>query len=156
MRNPTKYAKLLDQISTARKFVQDQLDSYPKALPRLDPLLGELSDTVDLNPYGGSFWFTVHNREDLQVLLQLAPKWTKEIEEKGIRYTAVVDGVTYWVAAQDAGLPDTCRLVEKEIELPAVAAKTVKRWVVECDPPPAESAAAVNPEAQKSETATGL
>lgn len=98
----------------------------------------KISDTVDFNPYGGTFWFTVSNRDDVQELLRLAPQWKKNIHETGIDYDATVGGVAYKIRTTDGALPPTCRLVEKDVEIPAqpaMPARMVKRLVVECEQP---------------------
>lgn len=95
----------------------------------------ELSPDVQCNPYGGTFWFTVSKREDVQVLMKLAPRWAKNVWEGGIDYNANVDGVEFKIRTTDGALPPTCRLVEQDVEIPAKPAepaRTEKRMVVEC------------------------
>jgi hypothetical protein len=106
-----------------------------KGAAALAKVAGELSPDVDFNPYGATFWFTVSKREDVQVLMKLAPGWTKNVWDGGIDYNATVDDVQFKIRTQDGALPPTCRLVEQDVEIPAKPAepaKIVKRMVVEC------------------------
>jgi hypothetical protein len=109
-----------------------------KGAAQLAKIAGSLSDSVQLNSYGGTFWFTVSKREDVQTLMQLAPRWTKSARDDGIDYSAEVDGVAFRIQTTEGALPPTCRLVEQDVEIPAKPAepaKMVKRLVVECAQP---------------------
>ncbi len=95
----------------------------------------KLSPDVDFNAYGGSFWFTVKNRDDVQTLMTLAPIWKKNAYEGGIDYNATIDGVEFKIRTVDGALPPTCRLVEQDVVVPARPAepeRIEKRMVVEC------------------------
>jgi len=98
--------------------------------------LGErLSESVNFSPCV-YISITVNTREDLAVLMTLAPKWTKTPGVNGITYSATVDGEDIQIQAQQAALPGTCKLVEEEYEIPAVEAKPAtvgKRMVLKCD-----------------------
>ena len=61
----------------------------------------ELSDSVYINGYGNSVWFTVTNREDLQKLMTLAPQWSKSNAVSSIDYTATIDDINLKIAAQE-------------------------------------------------------
>lgn len=126
---------IFSHIDSAKTYLERNMEQLKTGASRLAKIAGGLSNEVDLNPYGGTFWFTVKKREDLQVLLQLAPKWSKEAWTDGIDYNAEEGGVSYKIRTTDGALPPTCRLVEKEIEVPeqpAVPAHKEKRMVVEC------------------------
>ena len=95
-----------------------------------------LSDTAFINAYGSSVWFTINNRDDLQSLLELAPRWTKEGNGASLTYKAKVhDRVDVLIQAHEGALPSTCRLVEVTEEVPA---RKVTRMVVQCDQPAAD------------------
>lgn len=128
------------KINTAAEYAKINVERVAKGGERVARILAQLSDSCDLNPYGGTFWFTVSNREDVQVLMQIAPRWAKSTHDAGIDYDAEVDGVSYKIRTVDAALPPTCKLVEREVEIPAVPAQIVKRLVVECAKPEAETA----------------
>jgi hypothetical protein len=128
----TNAERLLKDLTAGRNYIKRQFDVYDKAIPRIQPLLAELSEECSINSYGGTMWFTTHQRSDIQVLLQLAPRWEKKTEGDEIRYIANVDGVPYWVTARDSALPDTCKLVEREVEIPAQPARISKVMMVEC------------------------
>lgn len=104
-------------------------------------LLSQLGEDVTLNSSGSSLWFTVHTREDLSLLLTLAPQWTKEtglMDSASIDYTASLkDGDFYGIRihAFEGALPPTCKLVEVEVEEPARPARLVKKMVVQCPKP---------------------
>jgi len=124
-------------LKNAARYAKLHTEAIAKGGARLARIAAQLSDSVDFNPYGGTFWFTVSNREDVQVLMQLAPIWSKKTWEGGIDYDAEVDGVSYKIRAADGALPPTCKLVEKEVEIPAqpaTPARMEKRMVIECAP----------------------
>lgn len=101
-----------------------------------------LSDSVGLSIYTNSFYIAVDNRDDLQVLLELAPKWEKSHGSASINYTADVEDAYFNISATDGALPDTCKLVEKDVIIPAQPERIEKRMVVECvqpSEPPADS-----------------
>jgi hypothetical protein len=95
----------------------------------------DLSDTVYLNAYGGSIWFDVYNREDLQKIMVISPLWNKSAEGDAINYTSTVQGVNFRIKAHDAALPDTCKIIEEEIIVPAVPEHTCKVTRVQCNQP---------------------
>lgn len=95
----------------------------------------ELSDSVYINSYGSSVWFTVTNREDLQKLMTLAPQWAKSNATNSIDYTASVDGIDVKIAAQEDALPPTCQLVEETVTIPAQPERQEVRKVVKCRQP---------------------
>ncbi len=119
-------------LKRAADYAKAHTDAIAKGGARLARIAGQLSESVDFNPYGGTFWFTVSNRADVQVLMQLAPGWDKKTWDGGIDYDAEVDGVCYKIRAADGALPPTCKLVEKEVEIPAQPARIEKRMVIEC------------------------
>ena len=106
----------------------------------LDKLGDKLSDEVNFSPTVYII-IGVNNRDDLQALMTLAPLWRKEPLESGLRYVAFVDGEEIKLDVTGAGLPETCKMVEEEYEIPAQPAKearTATRMVVKC-PKPAEA-----------------
>lgn len=110
-------------------------DIYTKGATALATVAAELSPGVEVNAYGGSFWLTVSKREDVQVLMKLAPMWKKSPSGTGIDYDAEVNGVDFKIRTTDGALPPTCKLVERDVEIPAEPAKPArieKRMVVEC------------------------
>lgn len=103
-----------------------------KIINRLGPIL---TDRVNFSPCV-YISITVHTREDLAVLMTLAPTWSKTPNAAGIIYCATVEGEEVQIHAQDEALPGTCKLVEEEYEVPAVEAKpahTATRMVLKCD-----------------------
>lgn len=127
-------------IQHAAEYAKINTERVSKGGDRVARIVSQLSPSCDLNPYGGTFWFTVSNREDVQVLMQIAPRWSKSTHDSGIDYDARVDGVYYKIRTVDAALPPTCKLVEREVEIPAEPAKIVKRMVVECVTPESANA----------------
>jgi len=117
----TSDATALARIHTGRQLVKHLFD--------------KLSDTVELNAYSGIFWFSVYNREDLQLLMTLSPQWLKTKGEAVITYGATVEGVCFELRAHDAALPSTCKLVEESYVVPAVAEHIATRMVVKCTEP---------------------
>lgn len=101
----------------------------------LSPLVPHLSESARVSPGGAICWVYVDNREDLMVLMRLAPVWTKEASEGSgtIDYHAMVGDRPFRLIASDAALPGTCRVEERDVEVAAVPAHTVKRLVVVCE-----------------------
>lgn len=99
-----------------------------------------LSESVNFSP-ACMFWVYVKTREDLQVLMELAPKWSKRNGVAFIEYTAEAEGIEVALKASGAALPGTCKLVEEEYEVPAVPAQPeipatkAVRMVLKCDQP---------------------
>lgn len=106
-----------------------------KGIMLLQRITEPLSDTYELNGYGGVFWVTVKNRDDLRVFMSLAPQWSKENDTTGINYKAIIDGVQFRIRAEDDALPGTCKLVEEEVVIPAQPERIEKRKVVRCNQP---------------------
>ncbi|MDE2020642.1 MAG: hypothetical protein KGJ13_09930 [Patescibacteria group bacterium] len=123
-------------IEQADRYTKSILGEIQKGSAHIAKVNPRLSDSCKLNAFGGSFWFTVDNREDVQKLLALAPRWEKKASDAGIDYRAVVDGVTYSVKTTSGALPPTCKLVEKEFEVPEqiIPAHVEKKLVLECEP----------------------
>lgn len=101
----------------------------------LEKIDENLSESVYMNGYGGMIWFDVYNREDLQKLMVIAPLWNKSTNTDVIEYKATVNGIEFKISAHDAALPDTCKLVEEEVIVPAVAEYTRKITRVQCNQP---------------------
>lgn len=105
--------------------------------------MGErLADSTGFSP---SYFIqvTTTNREDLQLLMTLAPRWSKSPSEDGITYEAEVEGERFQIVAKKAALPATCKMVEEEYELPAVEAQPARkatRMVLKCDHAPVTAA----------------
>lgn len=128
-------ARVKAALTCALECAEYSRNACTKGAAALAKVASELSPDVDFNPYGSTFWFTVSKREDVQVLMKLAPRWSKNVWEGGIDYNATVDGVEFKIRTQDGALPPTCRLVEQDVEIPAKPAepaKIVKRMVIEC------------------------
>ena len=128
-------------ISLKNDFARERAN-YAFAESILDRFGEGLSDDVSFSPYY-YLRIDVTKRGDLALLMTLAPIWAKSPDERGISYTATIDGLELHVRATDAALPGTCKLVEEEFEIPAVEAKpasTGKRMVLKCDNKPMEVA----------------
>ncbi len=127
-----------DSIESLKYGWQRERRNYALCLDILDRLGHKLSDSVQFSP---SYYIliTCFSREDLATLMTLAPRWAKSPSDKSIEYTAEVDGLDIHLAAVDAALPGTCKLVEEEYEVaeepakPAVPAHRAKRMVLKCD-----------------------
>jgi len=136
------------------KEVSDSLNSYLEScavsqvktaqrttlgLHLLSQLEGTIDDRVYINGYGGSFHIDLYTREDLQLFMTLAPLWTKTTSGDLISYEATIYGVEFHLRAHEAALPDTCKLVEEEVDIPAQPARKEKRMVVKCNKPSEET-----------------
>lgn len=122
-------------LDSAEAYSTASVAALKKGRAMLMAIPTTLPNDLEINAYGGAFWITVKRREDIQTLMQLAPRWSKSPRDDGIDYDATVDGVTFKLRAMDAALPPTCRVVEREVEVPAEPAKParmVKRMMVEC------------------------
>lgn len=101
-------------------------------------MLGEqLNESVNISPM---YFFEVHvyTREDLSLLMTLAPTWNKSYDKRCISYTAHVGGIPVTLRAYQAALPPTC--VEEEVEIvvdaqPAKEAYTYTEKRIKCDLP---------------------
>jgi hypothetical protein len=69
--------------------------------------------SINFSQYGNSI--SVHSREDLSALMELAPKWTKNKAGKAIGYAAEIGGKTFTIFAYDSALPKTCRTIVKTV-----------------------------------------
>jgi len=116
-----------NQIKTASNLAIAQL--------LLDKVDEELSDSFYMNAYSGTIWFDVYNREDLQKLMVITQVWNKSVNFDVIEYKATVNGVEFKISAHDAALPDTCKVIEEEIIVPAVPEHTRKVTRVQCNQP---------------------
>lgn len=128
-------------ISLKNDFARERAN-YTFAESILDRFGEGLSDDVSFSPYY-YLRIDVTKREDLALLMTVAPIWAKSPDDSGIDYTAMVDGRELHIKAMSAALPGTCKLVEEEYEIPAVEAKpasTGKRMVLKCDNKPMEVA----------------
>jgi hypothetical protein len=123
----------------AQGYAKGHLENLLKGEAMVAKVAAQLSESAELNAFGGSFWFTVKNREDVKVLMQIAPLWNKSTHETGIDYDTSMEGVDFRIRTVDAALPPTCKLVEREVTIPASEARTVKRMFVECDKPSTEA-----------------
>lgn len=124
---------ILDSIKSARITTADILLKLNYIEAAFVPLVSQFSESVDINPFGGSVWINLSTREDLIVALKLAPQWTKASGGSALEYNAIVDEVEYKIRAVDEALPPTCRVVEEEYEEPARAAYKSTRKVVKCN-----------------------
>ena len=126
------------------KYLKDEFDKnsrhYAFARILIERFGDRLSESVNISP-ACMFWVYVKTREDLQVLMELAPKWSKHNDATTIEYTAEVDGIEVTLKATGAALPGTCKLVEEEYDVPAVPAQPeipatkAVRMVLKCDQP---------------------
>ena len=129
--------------TTIKKAFNDRINNVTKekkdlirCLALVVPLVAGLSENVYVNPIGVSeFWFYVNNRSDLMVLMTLSDQWNKETQVATIDYTSFIDGLYVRIRAEDGALPDTCRLVKKQVTIPAVPEHVEERLVVECNTP---------------------
>lgn len=121
-----------DKLNSALRNFSAGMDEIKKGANVMARIIEGMPDTIDFNLYGGTFWFTCSKREDVQHLLQLAPRWEKSASETGIDYDAVVDGVSFKIRTIDGALPPTCKLVKKVVTIPATEERQVERMVVEC------------------------
>lgn len=130
---PAKYDKANVYIRQFLEMVKGHKTCAEMGMKNLDKvahLLPKLSATATINPCGGSCWFTVDNREDVQLLLQLAPRWEKKPCENGIDY---IDRVSdFRIRTIEGALPPTCKLVEEEVTIPAMPEQKVKKMVLKC------------------------
>ncbi len=99
-----------------------------------------LSDQTIVNAYGRYIFFHVYNRDDLQKLLALHPQWSKETVDDRITYSADTITGPVTIHAMENALPDTCKLVEETIVIPAKSEQIIKRLVVKCKQPEASVA----------------
>lgn len=102
----------------------------------------ELDDTTEVNSWGGATYFYVTNRDDLMKLMTLAPRWEKTTATSRILYRAIIPyGGPVHIYVSEGALPDTCKLVEEEVVIPATPERVEKRMVVKCNQPPETPAA---------------
>lgn len=95
----------------------------------------DLSSASWLTLYGDGIHVTTNDRDDVAKILSIAPPgtfWCKAPELDSIRYEVTVDGVKITLNARDGALPPTCRIVERDVVLPACPERVVKQRVVEC------------------------
>lgn len=120
------------------KMYEDEIAAYNLAKHIINTLGDKLTDSCRLSP-SGVFWIHINNREDLATVMTLAPLWTKSPGSTGIDYSAVVLGVGVTIKAEAAALPNTCKMVEEEYEVPAQPAvpekpaTKAKRMVLKCE-----------------------
>lgn len=93
----------------------------------------ELSDNAIVDLGGQLPYFYVHNRQDLQTLMKVAPKWDKTPSGKSILYQAIVDNYTVCIFACDEALPPTCKVVKEERVIPAQPERTEIIERILCD-----------------------
>lgn len=124
--------RLAASVLEGAKNFENAADNMRKVLQEVNHVLPLLSDTAEINAYGGAVWFTVKNREDVKTLMQLSPKWTKSSDERGINYESVNDFGHFRIQTRESALPPTCQLVEEDVVIPAQPEKTVKKTVVRC------------------------
>lgn len=131
----THPAPAFDKFAYYRCNWRREQQRYGLCVEIINRLGDRLSDSVRFSPCV-YISITVDNREDLSVLMTLAPKWSKTPGDNGITYSATVDGEEVQIQARAAALPGTCKLVEEEYEVPAVEAKPAHkavRMVLKCD-----------------------
>lgn len=133
---PNRFSADLDG---AKKYAKAQLEKLIKGQALVSRIAADLSETCGLNAYGGTYWFNVKDRRDVEVIMQLAPKWGKQTHDAGIDYDATIDGVEVKIRTFEGALPPTCKVVEEEVTIPATEARTVKRMVVKCAQPATET-----------------
>jgi hypothetical protein len=124
--------KLAKSVLESVANFESAAEAMKKNLSEVAHLLPLLSDTASINAFGGTVWFTVTTREDVQTLMQLSERWNKGADENGINYESAGDYGHFRIQTRDAALPPTCKLVEREVVMPAQPEKTVKKMVVEC------------------------
>lgn len=124
-----------DTISALTSFYAAEINRYTLAAHLLGTMGERLTDSASFAP---SYYFqvTVDNREDLALLMTLAPRWDKHAADNGVSYNAEVNGERFEIVAKSAAIPPTCRMVEEEFEIPAEEAKPSrvgKRMVLKCE-----------------------
>jgi len=126
---------LRDQIA----YLEAEISRYKMAYEIFDRYIESLSDSVSFAPTL-TLWIHVYNRKDLEILMQLAPRWEKTYTDRYINYSALVGGERVSLIAKDNALPDTCKLVEQEVIIEETPIKIValqprrieKRLVLKC------------------------
>jgi hypothetical protein len=115
--------------------IQKRAASKKAVSDRLVAIVDRLSPACDCNAYGDSIWIYCKNREDLELLMTLAPVWKKDYEDVELNYCADVDGIEVILKATDSALPATCHMEEKEVLIPShfVPERVEKRRVIVCN-----------------------
>ena len=100
------------------------------------PISGKCSDSVRYDMSAGIPFIYVYNRDDLQQLLSLCPRWNKEpFGKNSIDYFAEFSGFLIHIRACDAALPPTCKVEKKTRLVEAVPAHEVTEEVLVCTGP---------------------
>ena len=128
-----KTETLVEAIDAERAKLHDRIAFLDFAERHLVPLIGRCSDTLRPELTCGIPYFYVFNREDLAVLMTMAPKWDKFNASKGIQYTATIGGVFTTLMAYDKALPPTCRVVRTTRIVPAMEAHEVTEEAIVCE-----------------------
>jgi hypothetical protein len=113
-------------------YLKQEIERYKLALRIADMFQNQLSADVSFSP---CCYFTIDDltREDLQLLMTLAPKWEKTYFDQGIYYKATIQDHEVTLIARANALPSTCKLVEEVQVIPAQPEKIVRRQVLKCD-----------------------
>lgn len=126
-----------DTIKYTKEFYAGESARYLLCSRILDSIGDKLSDTAVFSP-NCYIAVSVYNREDLAVIMTLAPVWSKSAVCDGIDYEAMVDKQRFVIQAKGEALPGTCKLVEEDYEVPATElvpakpARIEKRLVLKC------------------------
>lgn len=134
---PTLQDKLQDSIVRLGEYMQVQTAAITNAMryagsTKADP------DKFSYFECCTAIYFTTSDRETLVELFKLAPPgvlWRKRYEPAAIEYRCTpVEGVDYEIVitANEGALPDTCKIVEEEVEVPAQPATTKKVRKLSC------------------------
>ena len=98
----------------------------------------ELSEGAHINANGNSLWIHTAAREDVERVISAGERgaiWSKErgLYTDEIDYTGEIEAIPVRICTREGALPPTCKLVEKEVTLPALPERKEKRMVVECE-----------------------
>jgi hypothetical protein len=116
-------------------YLKSEIERYQLSLEIAERFKDVLSADVEFSPVC-YITITVKNRQDLVHLMELAQIWKKTSGGDAICYKAEVKGHGITIIARDSALPDTCKLVEELVELPAEPAKPARKEyikVLKCD-----------------------
>lgn len=144
---PTLQERLEASIVRLGEYMQSQTMAIANAMrfvgsTKADP------DKFGYYEFRNSIYFTTSDRETLVELFKLAPAgvlWKKRYEPAAIEYRCnPVEGDDYAIiiVANEGALPETCKIVEEEVEVPAQPATTKKVRKLSCShAEPTDSAA---------------
>lgn len=136
----------MKDIDVLLNFCDREIQANQLAKRILTQLGDKLSDDCSISQ-NGLFWIYPRSRSDVEILLSLAPRWSKHYRPDSIDYSALVDGIMVTLKTAGDALPSSCKLVEEEVEVPAEAevvvpakpARMVRKLVMRCAGTPTEA-----------------